>query len=39
MGLSNLFRKKSAKVIVQEGGDLEGDFSGLHKVLTGACLR
>lgn len=34
MGLSNLFRKKSAKVIVQEGGDLEGEFSGLNKVLT-----
>jgi len=34
MNLSNLFRKKSAKVIVQEGGDIEGEFSGLHKVLT-----
>lgn len=34
MNFSNLFRKKSAKVIVQEGGDLEGEFNVLHKVLT-----
>ena len=33
MSFSNLFRKKSAKVIVQEGGDGE-EHSGLHKVLT-----
>jgi basic amino acid/polyamine antiporter, APA family len=32
MSLSNLFRKKSTKVIVQEGGD--GEHSGLNKVLT-----
>ena len=33
MNFSNLFRKKSAKAIVQEGGDGEA-HSGLHKVLT-----
>ncbi len=33
MSLSKLFRKKSAHVIVQEGGDGE-DHSGLHRVLT-----
>ena len=33
MSISNLFRKKSAKAIVQEGGDGE-EHSGLHKVLT-----
>ncbi len=33
MSFSNLFRKKSAKLIVQEGGDGE-EHSGLHKVLT-----
>ena len=32
MNFSNLFRKKSTKVIIQEGGD--GDHSGLNKVLT-----
>ena len=32
MNFSNLFRKKSTKVILQEGGD--GDHSGLNKVLT-----
>jgi len=32
MGFSNLFRKKSINVIVQEGGD--GEHSGLNKVLT-----
>ena len=33
MSISNLFRKKSANVIIQEGGDGEV-HSGLHKVLT-----
>lgn len=32
MNFSNLFRKKSTKVIIQEGGD--GEHSGLNKVLT-----
>ena len=32
MNFSNLFRKKSTKVILQEGGD--GEHSGLNKVLT-----
>jgi len=33
MSIAKLFRKKSAHVIVQEGGDGE-DYSGLHRVLT-----
>ena len=33
MSIAKLFRKKSANVIVQEGGDGE-DHSGLHRVLT-----
>ncbi len=32
MNFSNLFRKKSTKTIIQEGGD--GEHSGLNKVLT-----
>jgi basic amino acid/polyamine antiporter, APA family len=32
MSLSNLFRKKSTKLIVQEGGD--GEHAGLNKVLN-----
>ena len=32
MKFSNLFRKKSTEVILQQGGD--GENSGLHKVLT-----
>ena len=32
MNFSNLFRKKSTTIIVQEGGD--GEHAGLHKVLT-----
>lgn len=32
MNFSNLFRKKSTKVIIQEGGD--GEHSGLNKVLN-----
>jgi APA family basic amino acid/polyamine antiporter len=33
MSLAKLFRKKSASVIIKEGGDGE-DHSGLHRVLT-----
>src|SRR3954470_10226577 len=32
MSFKSLFRKKSAKVVLQEGGD--GEHSGLHKVLN-----
>ena len=32
MSFSNLFRKKSTNIIIQEGGD--GEHSGLNKVLT-----
>ncbi|HWR94733.1 MAG TPA: amino acid permease [Flavobacterium sp.] len=34
MSLSKLFRKKSASVTLKEGGDLDGEFTGLNKVLT-----